>query len=328
VTTEHRALPLDAAAVLAEPVVDVGGVAMRLTASDSVRAGAVAALFRHALPASGAPECLVRFTSDEFECPTDVPVTLLDGLELWRPDAGELTLRSANGLSARVSAHEIAVAGDAPSLAREFRYVAMIALTHVLASRGRHVLHGGAVVCDDRALLVLGGSGTGKSTLVLGALRSGWTALTDDLVAVHRGSDTVLAVGLPRPISVPRDVVFDEFAEGAEVPDDARNRVELPGATLTLSSHPIGGVILVSRGDAAEARVEPVAAHDALRAILGASTSIANPQLVREVFSIAAAVARLPAWSLQHGSDPSSRLHQASLRLEDIRARLGAAAAS
>ena len=326
-SAEHlRAHPLDAAAVLAEPVVDVGGVAMRLSASDRPRATAVAALFRHALPSSAVPECVVRFTTDQFAVPSTAPATLLDGLELWRPEPGELVLRSTNGLIARVSENEIAVAGDAPALAREFRYVAMIALTHVLASRGRHVLHGGAVVCDDRALLVLGGSGTGKSTLVLAALRSGWSALTDDLVAVQRRDGTVVALGLPRPISVPRDVVVDEFAQGVAVPEDARDRIELPAATLTTSSHAVAGVIVVSRGGHVMASLEPVAAHAALRLILGASASLADPQLLRDVFAIAAAIARLPAWSLQHGSDPSSRLDEASLRLADIRALLGATA--
>lgn len=324
--TTHQ--PLDAARVLTEPVVEVVGIAVRLTASDRVRADAVAALFRHASPASSRPQCVVRFTERDLAVPDTAPTTLLQDLELWRPEPGHLLLRSAGGLTARVTPHDIEVAGDAPSLAREFRYVCLIALTHLLAHHDRHVLHGGAVVCDGRALLVLGSSGTGKSTLVFGALRSGWPALADDLVAVHRRNGIVHAAGLPRPISVPRDVLVDDVAGGPSVPGDLRNRVELPGATLTKSSHPVGGVILISRGDDSEAAIEPVAAHDALRAVLSASTSLADPALLRDVFAIGAALARMPAWSLRHGSDPESRLEQVGRRLEDIRRLLVAATAS
>jgi hypothetical protein len=305
-------------------VVDVAGVPMRLCASDDRRAAAVAALFRHAVPVTAEPECVVRFSDASPAVPNSDPDTIFQGLDLWRSSAGELVLRSQGGLTARVTRDAIDVGGDAPTLAREFRYVATIGLTHALAYRDRHLFHGGAVVCDERALLVLGGSGKGKSTLVLGALQSGWRALTDDLVAVQRREGALYAAGLPRPISVPLDVLTTEHADGLPVPDDPRARVELPASTFTSSSHPIAGVIVVARGDDRAARLDPLDAHDALRRLLSACASLADPALMREVFAVAAGLARLPAWTLQHGSDPACRVEEARLRLDEIRSQVAA----
>jgi hypothetical protein len=127
------------------------------------------------------------------------------------------------------------------------------------------------------------------------------------------------ACGLPRPISVPLDVLADELAAGLTSSGGPRNRAELPGSTLTKSAHPVGGIALVSHGDSVHASIEPLAARDALTASLSASTSLADPVLLRQVFPLSAALARLPGWSLRHGTDADSRLEQASCCLEEIR---------
>jgi len=314
--------PLEASDVLAGPVVEVAGVAIRLAASDRHRAEAVAALFRHASPSPSRPRCALRFTDGGVAVPAAEPATTIDDVELWRPEPGDLRLRSAEGLTARISADEIVIAGYAPSLARVFRYVCVIALTHLLAQHGRHVLHGGAVVADSRALLVLGKAGAGKSTLVYGALRLGWPVLTDDLVALHRRDGLVHAAGLPRPVSVPRDVLAAEVPGGRPVPEDLRNRTELPCPTLAESVHPVAGVIVTSRGGESEAAIEPLGGHETLQAVLRASASLADPAILPEVFAIAGAVARMPAWSLRHGSDPAFGLDDAGRQLEVVRRRL------
>jgi hypothetical protein len=46
------------------------------------------------------------------------------------------------------------------------------------------VVHGSAVAWGDRAVLVLGGSGSGKTTAALALLEQGWTPLSDDLTIV------------------------------------------------------------------------------------------------------------------------------------------------
>ena len=320
-TAEHE--PLEAAEVLTGPVVGLAGLAVRLTASDAPRAEAVAALFRNAERTAVHPRCGLAFTENDVDVPATEPAAVIDDLELWQPQPAHLHLRSSGGLTARASPDEIVVGGDALSLSREFRFVCSVALTHLLAQHGRHVLHGGAVVADGRVLLVLGDTGTGKSTLVFSALRLGWPALADDLVAVYQRDGTVYAVGLPRPISVPADVFVDGIPGTRPVPEDPRNRTELPGPMRTRGVHPIGAVVVTSRGSEPETAIEPIAGQDTLRIVLRASVSLADPAVLPEVFAVAGTLARLPAWSLRHGSEATSRLEAAARRLEEIGGLLG-----
>jgi hypothetical protein len=51
------------------------------------------------------------------------------------------------------------------------------------------VVHGSAAALGDRAVVVLGGSGSGKTTAMLGLLEQGWAPLSDDLTIVDM-SDT------------------------------------------------------------------------------------------------------------------------------------------
>jgi hypothetical protein len=319
--------PIEGSDVLAGPDIDVAGVAIRLGAADPLRADAVAALFRHASLAADAA-CTLTFTASPVAVPATEPSTTIKDLELWRPEPDRLIVRTSDGLTATASPDEIVVGGDAPSLARAFRFACSVALTHLLAQRGRLVLHGGAVVANGRALLVLGGTGTGKSTLVFSAVRLGWPALSDDLIALHREDDVVRAVGLPRPIAVPADVLGDGMPDSRPVPEDPRERTELPGPTLVNSVHPVGGLIVTSRGSTAETAVEPMAARDAFRAVLSASVSLADPAMRPEVFALGAALIRLPAWSLRHGTDAALRVETAGRRLEELRAHLDGVSAA
>ena len=312
--------------MLAEPIVDVAGVPLRLTASDRPRAEAVAALFRHAERTSTRLRYVLRFTADAPDCPAAPPATIIDEVEVWRPEPDHLWLRSAEGLAAHVSPDGIVVGGDAPSLARVFRFVGLIALTHLLAQEGKQLLHAGAVIADGQAILILGATGTGKSTLVFSALQHGWLALSDDMVAVHRSDGLVHAVGLPRPISVPDDVFRSAMPEGRRVPEDPRRRTELPAAALVRGTRPVGAIVVTSHGSLDDATIEPMRGHDTLRVVLGASSSLLDPAVFPEVFAVAGALARTPAWSLAHGSDPAARLDSAARQLEEVRRHLSVGA--
>ncbi len=64
---------------------------------------------------------------------------------------------------------------------------AMLLLRHL---RGEMALHGAAIAKDGRALLLLGRSGDGKSTLAHALTQDhGWELLADDAVALAEGAD-------------------------------------------------------------------------------------------------------------------------------------------
>jgi hypothetical protein len=66
----------------------------------------------------------------------------------------------------------------------------------LLIQRGMLVLHGNALERDGRAIVCLGHSGAGKSTVAYALMRQGWRLLADDLVAITPEGQVL--PGIPR----------------------------------------------------------------------------------------------------------------------------------
>jgi hypothetical protein len=66
----------------------------------------------------------------------------------------------------------------------------------LLIQRGMLVLHGNALEKDGRAIVCMGHSGDGKSTLAYALMQRGWRLLADDLVAVS--TEGMVLPGIPR----------------------------------------------------------------------------------------------------------------------------------
>lgn len=320
---------IDVGAVLAGVVVDVGGLALALGADDPDRAEAVASLFRHAVPVAPGtrPDAVVRFTSERTSgadpAPVGPPTTETPHADLWHRGGGLLVVRTRAGLTLTATTDALVVGGDAAALSREFRFVAIIGLTHLLARHDRHLLHGAAIEIDDALLLVLGASGTGKSTLAFAAHRLGWSVLSDDTVLARRADGGVRVGGVPRPIAVAADVT-DAIAGGRPVPDDYRARTELPAGTLTIGEHPVTHLAVTVGADPRGAGIDPLGGVEALRAVLQASISLVDAEVRPELFALGGALARLPRWSVRHGSDPARALGDATTVLESLRSRVEA----
>jgi hypothetical protein len=304
--------------VLGGIVVDVGGVPMRLRAADAARAEAVASLFRHATVEADEPVATVEFAAATPDVPARAPSTAAPYVDLWHEGPGALVLRTTAGLVAWSEPDRLWVGGAAPELTREFRFAALVGLTHLLAQHDRHLVHGAALLVDDGAVLVIGPTGTGKSTLAFAAHGLGWPVLADDAVLLRRAGDGVVARGLPRPIAVAADVVT-AVTGGRPVPDDPRRRTELPVGTLAAGDHPVVALAETTGADPRGPAVAPLAGVDALRAVLRASVSLADADARPALFAVAGSLARLPTWSLRHGTDPRSALADATELLGTLR---------
>src|SRR5438876_94714 len=101
-------------------------------------------------------------------------------------DAGLVVVGDGRCLVARITPTAMVVSGHARDPVVAFRRIFATAIAHLLAWHDRHVLHAAAIAVDTGCILVLGGTGAGKSTVALAALRSRWRVLGDDLVALHR----------------------------------------------------------------------------------------------------------------------------------------------
>jgi len=308
------------ASICAGQVIDLAGVRTRVWAADRARAEAMASMLRAALPVAGPPTLEVRF---EDGGPPAIPWSGDAPYEIWRDGRGVVAVRGGDGLVACATPDRIVVTGDAPELGVAFRLVFSSALAHVLAARDRFVLHAATIGVDDGCVLVLGPTGTGKSTVALCALRCGWPVLGDDLVVLESRDDHILATALPRPIAAPRDLVDDVRA--VPVPGDARDRLELPRDAITPGTRPVLGLIVAAHGDSPQSTVRELPAFAvppiALASCLGAESAESR----RTRFPLAMALGRLPTVELSHGTRADTRLADGVALLEQIRTRLAAA---
>jgi hypothetical protein len=180
------------------------------------------------------------------------------------------------------------------------------------------VLHSGAIATSaEEAVLVLGVSGAGKSSLALCALRGGWRVLADDLVALVGNGDGELPSEL-----------LDDASALPVFARDPRARAELPVDGLTLGCHALAGAIVVDHATSRRGAVESVGGHELLHVLLASWSPIADADDFRAVLPIAAAVARLPAVRVRLGTEANSRVTDGVGLLDQARFRLGLALAS
>jgi hypothetical protein len=80
--------------------------------------------------------------------------------------------------------------------------VLTVLLVEILKRSGWYSLHAAAFSENGKAILIPGTSGAGKSTLSVALLRANFDYLTDDMVFLRRGPDSVLARGLVEDVDV------------------------------------------------------------------------------------------------------------------------------
>jgi hypothetical protein len=131
--------------------------------------------------------------SDERD-PAGNPVFRIEsgrrGYRIAGPDYGETVLDGA--------ARQASGCLDRAAIEGWQRLLVAQALPFAAVLRGLEVFHAAAAVVDDRAVLLTGPSGTGKSSLALALRRRGAGFLADDVVAVSvRGEEAIAHPGAP-----------------------------------------------------------------------------------------------------------------------------------
>lgn len=104
-----------------------------------------------------------------------------------------------------------------------------LGLLALLRARGLYALHAAALVnAAGGGVLLVGASGTGKSTLTIGLVRDGWRYLSDDTVLLRRRPHAIEALALRKPFSVHVDAASEylDLPLGPEPPctDGIRKR--------------------------------------------------------------------------------------------------------
>jgi hypothetical protein len=89
-----------------------------------------------------------------------------------------------------------------PLVAGRLADILFTSLAPVLRRRGYYLLHGFAAAHEGRAILLVGRSGSGKTTAGLALLAEGWQYLANDVVVLRRMQDKVIALPAPGGFTV------------------------------------------------------------------------------------------------------------------------------
>jgi hypothetical protein len=169
-------------------------------------------------------------------------------------------------------------------LARGMQHVSFCLL---LRERGLFDAHAAVACRADRAVLLLGDAGSGKTTTLLALLSAGGSYLGDDRVLLRRASSGVELLGYPRDFHLaPQTLAAHRHAEegGSLAAIDGKWRVDAerawPGRFLPRFQ---GGLWLVSPlvGEAADTTCSPLSRADAFGLLLSASASVALAGVTR-----------------------------------------------
>jgi hypothetical protein len=308
-------------------VVQVAGRDIALSADDTRRWDAIDALFAGCAESSEAPQITLHFGGRPPALPDRQPDLEFTGVDVWLGIDGA-ACRTAAGVAARRNGNEVEVGGPieqpdtaaaAIDLANAFRRSVQHVLADVLAVHGRHTVHAASISHAGWVVIALGGTGAGKSTLAFAASRRGWSVLSDDLTFVTVEGGQVVASGLPKPLNVPGDLLGPGRGGGSAIAHDARDRVRLPLEPLVRpGSSPVAAVIVIEHA-AGDGRLVPLApGPDLLKLLLPSFPLAPDRRRLRDLFPIAAALSRLPAWTLYHDVDPGRRLDVAGTMLDEI----------
>ncbi len=177
-----------------------------------------------------------------------------------------------------------------------YTYLISQVISVALLQKNIESLHASAVALDAKAIVLVGDSGYGKSTLVAALLRNGASLVTDDLlVLTAHGDGYDVAPGACRFKLDPRTAdLLGVTWPAVPMPDGSGKLIYMPDAATCVSdSLPLDRILLV-HPHASHAALEPVAQPDATHALLAATFNPlhTDPQRLTRLLHDAQQIAR------------------------------------
>jgi hypothetical protein len=300
-------------------IVSMAGVPIVLAASDEARWRAVDALFGMCRDVAADPVVSIELGSIAPPAPSTIADVRFSDVEMWFTDRGVVT-RHASGLT--VIRHGPAIEAGGPDigadLVRAFRRSVQHVLVDAMADLDRFALHAAAFgVPGDGAVVVLGDTGAGKSTLAISARAAGWAVLTDDIAWLRLDGDRLTATGFPKPLHVPPDLRHAASDAVERIVGDDRSRfVSRVGLSTDDIPWTLRGVVEVRHGTGDGTLTMLPSGPDLLTAVMRSFPLQQWPPRVRQFFPYAARLSHLPLARLEHAADPTTRATRAAELLD------------
>jgi hypothetical protein len=253
------------------------------------------------------------------------PMRLLSGAGLL----GAATGRSSfTVLSPATRAGIVAVPRDLLAQPYILRYelIELAALTLLARTQELVPLHAACVTARNRALLLLGASGAGKSTFCMHWMRRGHQLLSEDGVFIaprtleargvapflHLRRDNLRFVTRREAAAIGRSPLIRRRSGVEKFELDLRRRKR----ALAADGVPLAGVVRLTRRRATRGALVADASAAELRAQLGLAQAYATQQPGWRDFL--ARLSRLPCVELRRGSHPDESVHAVEQWLSDL----------
>lgn len=212
---------------------------------------------------------------------------------LMRSADGRLVLSTNRGAALEIDLGSVALTVQGPDDGTMAQLVASYGIPLVLAEREALFLHGSACTRGTHALVVIGPSGSGKSSLLVRLVDSGWGAVTEDVCALDLRGEVPTA--WPGPPWVRR--LRDEPGPTGSTPRfETEDKIVWDTAPWQASTPTPLGVIVVLEGGS-DRRLEPetVSRGEALSSLAAHSVWLGAPDersraLFERVARVSAAV--------------------------------------
>ena len=218
---------------------------------------------------------------------------------------GSLEVYRANGGYVCRGQNELEYRGDPANLADWLNRD--ILDQFIRAHPARLWLHAGAVEIAGRAVLIVGKSGQGKSTLVKHLLDSGWNYLSDEMAPV----DTVSWEVSPYPRTPVRRVNPGHYVESIVRHPIKRETLPLQLSQVSRANARIGMIAFPTFRYGSAASMRPVSAGEAALKLSASCTNFTDLQAVAVTW-IAVLAQTIPCVLLEYGNgvDAASLLNQ------------------
>lgn len=199
-----------------------------------------------------------------------------------------------------------------------------VAFCILLRERGVFEIHAAVACVRDKALVIIGDAGAGKTTTLLALLRAGASFLGDDRALVRASDDDVELLAYPREFHVtPRTLrAFPELDDGATPASiDGKFRINARERNQDLFRRSFKGELILLAPlvcSAATTCVSRLPVADALGRLLGASASVALevlPHRDEQLQLLTRLANSAVAYEVQLGADMLSNPEHAARRL-------------